>query len=54
VTAAFYWRFIEFGTSRMAAKPFMRPAFDSSKQTAREAIKNKLRDKLREFQQGSI
>ena len=53
VAAAFYWRFIEFGTSRMAAKPFMRPAFDATKQTAREAMKSKLRDKLREFQQAA-
>jgi HK97 gp10 family phage protein len=54
VTAAFYWRFIEFGTSKMAAKPFMRPAFDSTKQAARQAIRDKLADKLREFQQGSL
>lgn len=27
----FYWRFVEFGTSRMAARPFLRPAFDSKK-----------------------
>lgn len=30
--AAFYGAFQEFGTSRQAAKPFMRPAFDSSVQ----------------------
>lgn len=53
VTAAFYWRFIEFGTSKMPARPFMRPAFDSSRKTAQEAIKNKLRDRLRQFQQGA-
>lgn len=23
---AFYWRFVEYGTVRMAAKPFIRPA----------------------------
>lgn len=23
---AWYWKFVEFGTSRMAAQPFMRPA----------------------------
>ena len=28
--AAFYGAFQEFGTSRQAAKPFMRPAFDST------------------------
>lgn len=40
--AAFYWRFIEFGTVKMAAKPFMRPAFDSNVGAAAEIIKTKL------------
>lgn len=26
----FYWRFIEFGTSKMSARPFMRPALDKN------------------------
>ncbi|EBG8067292.1 HK97 gp10 family phage protein [Salmonella enterica] len=26
---AFYWRFVELGTSKMAAKPFVRPSFDA-------------------------
>lgn len=39
---AFYWRFLEFGTIKMAAKPFMRPAFDSSSQEALSVITNKL------------
>lgn len=26
---SFYWRFVELGTSNMAAIPFMRPAFDA-------------------------
>lgn len=26
----FYWRFLEFGTAKMAAQPFMRPAADQS------------------------
>ena len=30
----FYWRFIEFGTSKMRAQPFMRPAFESKKEPA--------------------
>ena len=28
----FYWRFLEFGTQKMGAKPFMRPAIDESGQ----------------------
>ncbi|VGQ11720.1 hypothetical protein SB5439_04987 [Klebsiella variicola] len=27
---AFYWRFLEHGTSKMAARPFIRPAFESN------------------------
>ena len=35
----FYWRFVEFGTSKMPAKPFMRPAFEQAKEkTAAEII----------------
>jgi HK97 gp10 family phage protein len=26
----YYWRFLEFGTAKMAAQPFMRPAMESS------------------------
>lgn len=39
---AFYWRFLEFGTSKMPARPFMRPAFDSMKERAVEAIRERL------------
>lgn len=31
---AYFWRFIEFGTSKMDMRPFMRPAFESAKQAA--------------------
>lgn len=27
----FYWRFVELGTSKMRAKPFLRPAFEAKK-----------------------
>ena len=30
----FYWRFVEFGTSKMASRPFLRPAFESRKEVA--------------------
>ena len=31
---AWYWKFVEFGTRKMAAKPFMRPAFETQKGAA--------------------
>lgn len=37
-----YWRFVEFGSSKMSAKSFMRPAFESEKKKAVEAIKEYL------------
>lgn len=30
----FYWRFLEFGTQRMAARPFMRPALSENTEAA--------------------
>lgn len=40
---AFYWRFIEFGTRFIQAKPFMRPAYESKKLEAAETIKERLK-----------
>jgi HK97 gp10 family phage protein len=40
--AARYGRLVEFGTVKMAAEPYLRPAFDSKKSEAVEAIKAKL------------
>ena len=34
---AFYWRFVELGTSNMPAHPFVRPAFDTRQEEAAEA-----------------
>ena len=39
---AYYWRFVEFGARKMAARPFLRPAFESKKMEAVETIKNRL------------
>ena len=45
----YYWRFLEFGTAKMRAKPFMRPAIDTKQKEAIdkfvEAYKKQL-DKL--------
>ncbi|PRD12587.1 HK97-gp10 family putative phage morphogenesis protein [Pantoea coffeiphila] len=34
---AFYWRFVELGTSTMPAHPFVRPAYDNNQDRAAEA-----------------
>jgi HK97 gp10 family phage protein len=45
---AFYWRWVEFGTAKMAAKPFMRPAFEAKKQAALQALQDKLAIRIAE------
>jgi HK97 gp10 family phage protein len=40
---AFYWTFVEFGTSEMAAQPFMRPAYETRKNQALDVIIDGLR-----------
>lgn len=39
---AYYWRFLEFGTAKMQAKPFMRPAFEGSRGKILEVMKERL------------
>lgn len=46
---AYYWRFLEFGTSKMPANPFLRPAFDSRKNDAVKAIGDKLKERIDKF-----
>jgi HK97 gp10 family phage protein len=46
---AFYWRFLEFGTSKMQARPFLRPAFEAKKEQAANRIKERLRQTLDEI-----
>ncbi len=43
---AFYWRFVEFGTSKMAARPFMRPAFEAKKEEAITTIAQVIADRF--------
>jgi len=38
IGAAFWGMFLEFGTSKMAARPWLRPAWDASKEKALAAI----------------
>lgn len=42
----YYWRYLEFGTSRMAAKPFLRPAFESGKHEALRRITETLGNEI--------
>lgn len=35
---AFYWRFVEMGTSKKSARPFVRPAFESKLAEAEAAV----------------
>lgn len=39
---AFYGRFLEFGTSKMAAKPFIRPAYDAARLKALQAVQQRM------------
>ena len=41
-THAFYGRFVEFGTSKMAAKPFLRPAYDAARAKAIKAVQERM------------
>lgn len=36
----FYWYFLEKGTAKMPAKPFIRPAFDANVKNAEDAVFN--------------
>lgn len=45
---AWYWHFIEFGTIKMAARPFLRPALESKRLAAVAAIKDKLADRIQQ------
>lgn len=43
---AFYARFVEFGTVKMPARPFMRPALENNTQAATDAIAKRLRERI--------
>ena len=49
---AFYGQFIEYGTVKMAARPFLRPAYDAKKQAALDAAEKVLGQKLDEVLNG--
>jgi HK97 gp10 family phage protein len=43
---AYYWTWVEFGTAKMAARPFLRPAFEARKLAAVDAIKRYLAERI--------
>lgn len=47
VRDAFYGQFVEYGTVKMAARPFLRPAFDSTKTQAVGAMKSRIEARLK-------
>lgn len=45
----FYWRFLEFGTPKMAAKPFIRNSFDNEAQNSLNIFKQRLRENIQKI-----
>jgi HK97 gp10 family phage protein len=43
---AFYWPFVEFGTAKVRARPFLRPAFEARKERAVEASIKVFRERV--------
>lgn len=43
----FYGRFVELGTKKMPAKPFLRPAFDENVQEARKEIRKVIKEAVK-------
>jgi HK97 gp10 family phage protein len=41
-----YWVFVEYGTSKLAPVPYLRPAFDTKANEAIERFKTKLRQNI--------
>lgn len=50
-THAFYGRFVEFGTSKMPARPFLRPAFDAAKRRALQAVEARMASEVKKVTQ---
>lgn len=50
--AQFYGQFVELGTSKMPARPFLRPAFDSTKGESADEFKDVLRKAITAIKQG--
>lgn len=46
---AWYWRFVEFGTANLAARPFLRPAFEASKSKLVAAIASRIAKQIKAY-----
>lgn len=47
---AWYWRFVEFGTTKMPARPFMRPAFEKLKGDVVELIAKRIAARIKRYE----
>ena len=45
---AYYCRWVEFGTVKMSARPFMRPAFETQKEAAVQEIARVLAERIKQ------
>lgn len=45
----FYWWYLEFGTSKMPAKPFLRPAFESTKRAQLAGMQKRIKRFLENY-----
>lgn len=48
-TSPGWWWWLEFGTSKRSATPFMRPAFEAQKLAALEAFRSSVREEIEAF-----
>ncbi|MCA3183714.1 MAG: hypothetical protein INH13_08850, partial [Cupriavidus sp.] len=49
---AFYGRYLEYGTSKMAAQPFLRPGFEAKRKAAAAAVGEVIQKKAKELSGG--
>lgn len=50
---AYYWRFLEFGTVKRPASPFLRPGFENNKNKAVEEMKKVLERRIKKAEGGA-